>query len=138
MSNAEFALQTGYPVIIVGRCSLGTINQTLLSLHYAQYIGLDVKGFVLSHTSPPEDDSSSLSNPQEIVARTNVPLLGVVPHLQEMKEWEERIKNLNLEERTRFLSADIALKFAQLKKHALIEKEDSDTIDFTKIAKVCL
>ena len=72
----------GLPLLLVARASLGTINHTLLSLYYCQQEGLEVKGVIMSKSTP-EPDPSEASNAQVIAECSAVPLLGTLPHLRD-------------------------------------------------------
>ncbi len=87
------------PVLLVVRDRLGTINHTLLSLHYAQTKGIDVLGWVMNSTSTDDDPARPLNAP-EIQKQTDVPFWGSVPFIPEPNK--ETIRhtienNLNLE-----------------------------------------
>lgn len=75
---ADFAAAIGYPVLVVARMGLGTINHTLLTIESAQRRGLKVAGVVLNECEPLSDSTGIEHNPAEIARRTNVPLLGSV------------------------------------------------------------
>ncbi|MEX1098081.1 MAG: dethiobiotin synthase [Planctomycetales bacterium] len=79
---ADLAADLGYPLVIVGRLGLGTINHTLLTVEAARARTLPIAGIVLSETAPPPRHGTAPSaeetNPAEIAARTDVPVLGVV------------------------------------------------------------
>lgn len=69
------------PAIIVARASLGTINHTLLSIHYAKRIGIEIAGVIINNM--PENPSlAERANPGEIERLTNVPVLGVIPEIK--------------------------------------------------------
>jgi len=80
---ADLAAQVGFPLIIVTRNVLGTINQTLQTLHVAGTYGggLKVAGVVLNDADPAiaATDMSVASNSQELRRRCRVPLLAHVP-----------------------------------------------------------
>lgn len=79
-SNADLAIDLGFPLLVVSRLSLGTINHTLLTLEAARARGLPVAGILLNQAIPPDPaDQSSETNPAELAMRTTVPLLGVIP-----------------------------------------------------------
>lgn len=80
MSVADFAVQVGFPLLIVGRLGLGTINQTLLTVEAARRRGLPIAGVVLNQASECEPDLSAATNPEELARRLPIPLLGVIPH----------------------------------------------------------
>jgi dethiobiotin synthetase len=78
---ADLAGSLGFPLMIVARVSLGTINHTLLTLEAARARGLEVAGIVLNHSTPPNADDSSLdSNPAELQQRCGTPILAILPH----------------------------------------------------------
>jgi dethiobiotin synthetase len=78
---ADLADTFGYPLIIVTRNMLGTINQTLQTLITAAVFheGLPTAGLVLNHTaSPTTDDVSMATNRAEIACRCIPPILAEV------------------------------------------------------------
>jgi len=78
---ADLAADFGYPLLIVARNALGTINHTLQTLAAAMVFrnGLEVAGIVLNHTSPPsKDDVSRSTNREELAARCVPPILAEV------------------------------------------------------------
>jgi dethiobiotin synthetase len=70
------------PLLLVARTSLGTINHTLLTLSYCQQEGLDVKGLIMSKSTPDADPAED-SNPQIIAQFSEVPILGTFPFLRD-------------------------------------------------------
>lgn len=79
-SNADLADRLGFPLLIVARLGLGTINHTLLTVEVAQRRGLSIRGIVLNSSQPSTNDESSRSNPDELARRCDVPILGVLPY----------------------------------------------------------
>jgi dethiobiotin synthetase len=78
---ADLARDFGFPLIVVTRNTLGTINATLQTLITASVYrgGLAVAGLVLNHPAPASaDDISLASNRAELAARCRVPLLAAV------------------------------------------------------------
>ena len=78
---ADLARDFGFPLIVVSRNILGTINATLQTLIAASVYrgGLEVAGLVLNHPAPPSADDISLdTNPAELAARCSSPLLAAV------------------------------------------------------------
>jgi dethiobiotin synthetase len=77
---ADLARDFGFPLLVVARNALGTINHTLLTLHTAQTLcaGLKIAGIILNHPTPPGNDPSTTSNRQEIESRSTVPILAEV------------------------------------------------------------
>lgn len=79
-TNADLAMSLGYPVLVVARLGLGTINHTLLTVEAAQRRGLHVQGVVLNAAQPTGADESVNSNPDELARRCPAPFLGVLPY----------------------------------------------------------
>jgi dethiobiotin synthetase len=78
---ADVACDLGFPLIVVSRNVLGTINATLQTLMTASVYrgGLAVAGVVLNHPSRgASDDLSLASNRAELAARCSAPLLAAV------------------------------------------------------------
>jgi dethiobiotin synthetase len=78
---ADLAADFGWPLVVVARNALGTINHTLLTLRVAAFQPrLPVAGVVLNDCGAAADDASVESNFAEIAARAEAPLLGRVRH----------------------------------------------------------
>jgi dethiobiotin synthetase len=77
---ADLACDFGFPLVIVARNALGTINQTLQTLIAAATFreGLPIAGIVLNNPSPPGDDPSRSSNRRELAVRSAPPILAEV------------------------------------------------------------
>lgn len=72
----------GFPVLVVGRLGLGTINHSTLTVRALQSVGARVAGVVLSQTDPARGTAEE-TNPGAVEGLTGVPILGVVPYLGE-------------------------------------------------------
>ncbi len=76
---ADLAEDFGFPLIVVSRNVLGTINQTLQTLIAARARRLPVVGVVLNHVGPPSGEDVSLaSNRRELATRLDVSILAEV------------------------------------------------------------
>ncbi len=75
---ADLAREIGFPLVIVARCGLGTINHTLLTIEAAKHRGLMIAGVVLNQSHPGDDYSLAESNAAEIESRGGCPVLGVM------------------------------------------------------------
>ena len=75
---ANLARVFGYPLVIVARCGLGTINHTLLTVEAARQRGLSIAGVVLNQCRPDDDRTLAEANAEEIQARGDVAVLGIV------------------------------------------------------------
>ncbi len=80
---ADLAKEFGFPLVVVTRNTLGTINQTLQTLIAADSFqgGLPVAGIVLNHpiSVSATEDPSIVDNRAELELRCRVPLLAEVP-----------------------------------------------------------
>lgn len=97
-SVADLARDLGFPLIVVARTGLGTINHTLLTLEAAKTRGLAIAGIVMNDSEPRDrfkisdfklqtsdmnsdrHDPSPDTNPEEIARRGNAPILAILPH----------------------------------------------------------
>jgi dethiobiotin synthetase len=77
---ADLAVTLNYPLLIVARLGLGTINHTLLTVEAAHARGLSVAGIVLNEAEPLASLSGTEENPVEIERRTQIPVLGILRH----------------------------------------------------------
>lgn len=73
---ADLAKEFGYPLVLVARNALGTINHTLLTVEIAKARGLRIAGIVLNQPHADPEDASVASNRAELSARAGVPVLG--------------------------------------------------------------
>ncbi len=79
-SVADLAADFGFPLVVVARNALGTINHTLLTLVAAVTVGdeLEIAGIVLNHSRPAPYDPSVASNRQELERLAVPPVLSEV------------------------------------------------------------
>jgi len=80
---ADLAYEFGYPLLVVSKNVLGTINHTLLTLIAATTFrdGINVAGIVLNEPTPsPPDDVSLTRNLEELRTRCVPPILGHVTY----------------------------------------------------------
>jgi len=78
---ADVASDLGFPLVIVARLSLGTINQTLMTVEVARTRGLPIAGIVLNRPAALDPhDRSAETNPRELAARCDVPILAILPY----------------------------------------------------------
>ncbi|ADG66374.1 dethiobiotin synthase [Planctopirus limnophila DSM 3776] len=73
----DLAVDLGFPMLIVARPGLGTINHTLLTIAAIRQRGLPIAGVVMTSASP-FDQPSVMENIKEITARSGVPVLAVI------------------------------------------------------------
>lgn len=87
---ADLAYDLGFPLLVVARNTLGTINHVLQTLIAASTFrdGLEVAGIVLNQSRPPGDDLSTASNAREIRRHAVPPLVAEVEYGAEKFEPE--------------------------------------------------
>jgi dethiobiotin synthetase len=79
---ADLAVELRLPVVVVARPSLGTINHTVLTVHFARAYGLEVLGVIINGY-PPDPDLAERTAPGVIERLTGVPVLGVLPVVED-------------------------------------------------------
>lgn len=82
---ADLALELDFPLVLVARLGLGTLNHTLLTLESATRRGARIAGVVLNGSAPTVDPLAESTNPEELVRRlgVDIPLLAVMQHVNE-------------------------------------------------------
>jgi dethiobiotin synthetase len=75
---ADLAALLKWPLIVVARRSLGTLNHTLLTLEVARQRRLPLAGLIVNETTPVQSLAEE-ANVDELGKRITVPLLAVVP-----------------------------------------------------------
>jgi len=81
----DLARDVGLPILIVARPGLGTLNHTLLTVHYALKEGLTVAGIVINYSYPPKHTLAEETNPEIIKQISPVPIIGIFPYLKDLK-----------------------------------------------------
>jgi dethiobiotin synthetase len=78
---ADLAVALDYPLVIVARRGLGTLNHTLLTVEAARLRGLRVAGVVLNGAGPALDPLAEATNADELARRLEgVALLAEIGH----------------------------------------------------------
>ena len=96
----DLAKDFGFPIIVVSKPGLGTINHTMLTVNYAIKEGLDVAGIIINYTRPPEKILAENTNPEIIKRLSPVPVLGIFPYMKDLESRtieKEAVKNLDIE-----------------------------------------
>jgi dethiobiotin synthetase len=68
----------GFSCILVSRTTLGTINHTLLTLHYAESLGIRVKGIFMNGYGRSDQERDNIETIKKL---TDVPALFTIPTL---------------------------------------------------------
>ncbi|WP_432797504.1 dethiobiotin synthase [Poriferisphaera sp. WC338] len=81
----DLAMHIGYPVLIIARATLGTLNHTTMTVKLLQQRGLSIAGIVMNHHQPQlvtlADDPSIHTNKIWLERMTGVPVLAVLPNV---------------------------------------------------------
>ena len=81
-SVIDFIVELKYPVLVVVRAGLGTINHSLMTLSLLKNRGVNILGFVTNHCQPYVDDESLCDNSQIISELSGCEWLGNVPYME--------------------------------------------------------
>jgi dethiobiotin synthetase len=76
---ADLAVALGYPVLVVARTGLGTVNHAALTVEALRSRGLTVVGVVLNAATAARDPSEAY-NAAEIERLSGAPVLGAISH----------------------------------------------------------
>jgi len=79
VTAADIAVEMGWPVLIVARPGLGTLNHTLLTLEAVRRRGLDIAGVVVNRFDESTATTAERTNPEQIEAYGHTDVLAVVP-----------------------------------------------------------
>lgn len=90
----DFAAALNYPILIVARAGLGTINHSLLTIEVLQKRGLPIAGLILNDVDPELSDESRASNAAQIRQWTTVPVLSFVPF-----DWQSNLLHYQTQDR---------------------------------------
>lgn len=85
----DAAVMFNLPVIIVARPNLGTVNHTLLTISYAKQYDLQIAGVILSGYGRESAGIAEKNNPSMIEQYSGVPVLGVIPHIENPRSREQ-------------------------------------------------
>lgn len=78
---ADLILALNLPIVVVARPNLGTINHSLLTLCYAQRLGIKAIGTVINGYREDAAGIAEKTSPAIIERLSGVPLIGIVPYL---------------------------------------------------------
>ncbi len=78
-TNADLCAALGWPVLLVTRPHLGTLNHTQLTVNECRRRGLRLLGLVLNHHEPVASSLAVTSAAAELVELTGLPVLATLP-----------------------------------------------------------
>jgi len=79
------------PIIIVARPNLGTINHTVLTVKVARQLGIEVLGVIINGFKAAEAGIAEKTNPEVIAELADVPILGIVPYIEDLDSNVDKI-----------------------------------------------
>ena len=86
-TNSELASTLKLPIIVVARRALGTVNHTALTCRFPMPPPSRFAGIVFCDAVPTDDDDALQSAAPLIAELTDVPQIGVVPFLENLREY---------------------------------------------------
>jgi dethiobiotin synthetase len=82
LTVADLARDWRLAVVLVVPVKLGAIAQAVANIALARSSGVQIKGIVLNCVNPCSDEEIADWTPVELIqSLTNVPILGILPHL---------------------------------------------------------
>ncbi len=80
---SDLVRELDLPLIVVTGPGLGTINHTLLTIECARRSGIEVIGIIVNYSSAGEKGICEETNPGIISRLGQVPILGIIPYLED-------------------------------------------------------
>ncbi|HIE51164.1 MAG TPA: dethiobiotin synthase [Armatimonadetes bacterium] len=77
---ADLVRMLNLPLLVVTRRDGGTVNHTLLTIRYAQLVGVEVAGLIINNVRPRATDLAARTNPDLLRQLASVPVFGVIPY----------------------------------------------------------
>ena len=90
---ADLMAELGYPVIIVARPALGTINHSLLTLEALRRRGCKVEGIIFNRCQPGRVSVVEKQNPMVIATLGRIKVLGTLPYIKEIGRQKTNPRN---------------------------------------------
>lgn len=93
LTVANIASEWRLPSILVCAVELGAISQIVANVALARSMNINLRGIILSCTSnEQEQQQENLAPPKLIESLTQVPILGVLPHIQDLDNQDRLIE----------------------------------------------
>lgn len=93
---ADLAVALDYPLVVVARRGLGTLNHTLLTIEAARARGLRVAGVVLNQVEAGADALIQTTNAEELARRLGpAAVLAELPHLGDPSALSNELKSVD-------------------------------------------
>ena len=100
---SDLASELGLKLLVVSKPGLGTINHTLLTLEHSRLKGLEILGVVICNY--PENPGLAETTSLPLIERLgNVPLVGLIPYIQNLNVEKGSLGNLPMKVSDYFVS----------------------------------
>ncbi|MDQ4074107.1 MAG: dethiobiotin synthase [Thermoproteota archaeon] len=90
----DFIKMTGLSTVIVTTPRIGTLNHTLMTVKICQYNNVPIQGIVVNKM-PAKAGIIERKTPQYIEKITKIPILGIVPHIKNLKVDENLLRTIS-------------------------------------------
>jgi dethiobiotin synthetase len=90
---ADMIKEMGLETIIVTRSTLGTLNQTMMTVKICQDFQIPIKGIIINNYDE-KGDPAEKNAPLTIHEITNIPILGVIPFIRDYSNLETMISSV--------------------------------------------
>lgn len=91
---ADLILALGLPIVVVARPSLGTINHSLLTLGYAQTLGIRPLSTIINGFRHNVKDIAAETSPAIIERLSGIPVAGIMPYMASVNVSEAELGEL--------------------------------------------
>lgn len=78
----DLAREMGYPVVVVTRCALGTLNHTALTCRVLREAGCRLAGLVINFYKADDPDPAMQTNRQWLIRMNRADALATIPHVE--------------------------------------------------------
>ena len=89
--QSDLVRELGFSCLLVARAGLGTINHTLLTMHFARSVGLKIKGIIINNSAR---SLLERDNVETIAKLAGVPAIITLPALTGVDTEKRKIGNL--------------------------------------------
>ena len=87
---ADLARDWRLPTVLVVNVKLGAIAHTVANVALAKQKGIDLKGIILNCVKPSSEEEIASWTPQELIeSLTQIPILGIVPYLDDPTDFDK-------------------------------------------------
>lgn len=87
----DLAAMIGYPIVVVTRPNLGTLNHTALTCSAIRQRGLKLAGLVINGYEPESTDPSNADNPRWLAMQNDTKVLATIPRAEGVAPHEAQL-----------------------------------------------